>query len=181
MPENEPAAFGVHRRLLEQWRVAMDLVGPGPTEPHFSDAIAATRWIPDGGRWVDLGSGAGFPGIALAALHPTADVLLVERRQKRAAFLQTVVAEARLTNAKVCCGDAEHLPHHTFDGVISRAFLPPRDLFPLASKLLRPDGDLVLLLARDEVSETPGWALFHVERYQVEGKPRRAEGWRWTG
>lgn len=177
----EPPALAVHRRLLEQWRVAMDLVGPGPIEPHFQDALAAMGWIQASGRWVDLGSGAGFPGIALAALWPEAEVLLVERRQKRAAFLETVIGEARLSNAKVSWGDAEKLPDHSFAGVVARAFLPPGELFPFAARLLQPGGTLVLLLAREEAPSLPGWELFHVERYSVETRPRRAEGWRWIG
>ena len=62
----------------------MDLVGPGPLEPHFQDAAGAVAGLEAVGRWVDLGSGAGFPGIALAARHPGAEVWLVESRRKRA-------------------------------------------------------------------------------------------------
>ncbi|MDP6932876.1 MAG: class I SAM-dependent methyltransferase, partial [Myxococcota bacterium] len=85
-----------HRDILERWREAMNLVGPGPVDVHFLDAIHAVQGLEARGRWVDLGSGAGFPGIALAARHPRASVLLVESRQKRAAFLEQVVGEAGL-------------------------------------------------------------------------------------
>lgn len=156
----------------------MDLVGPGPLDPHFEDALAAVRWLDAKGKWVDLGSGAGFPGVALAALHPDAEVWLVERRQKRAEFLENVTA--KLPNAKVIHGDVSLLPEG-FDGVISRAFLPPAELFPLAERLLRPDGALILLLARAEATDRWGWVRFHVEHYLVDGKERRAEGWRWQG
>lgn len=172
-------AFAIHRALLEKWRGAMDLVGPGPVDPHFDDAVAAVRWLDARGRWADLGSGAGFPGVALAALHPEAQVTLVERRQKRAAFLDEVVAATKLPNARVWVGDAARLPPG-LDGLVSRAFLPPAELLPLAARLLRPGGSLVLLFAREEHEPPPGWARFHVERYTIEGRPRRAEGWTWA-
>lgn len=177
LTERAKGILATHARLLEQWRGAMDLIGPGPVQPHLDDAVAAVRWLDARRRWADLGSGAGFPGIALAALHPEAEVLLVERREKRAAFLEAVVHEARLTNAVVVHGDAAKV-EPGLAGIVSRAFLPPAELFPLAARLLAPGGVLVLLLAREEVSGPSGWDRFHVEHYLVDGRPRRAEGWR---
>lgn len=171
------AALAVHRRLLEQWRGAMDLVGPGPVDPHFADADAVAVRLAPTGRWADLGSGAGFPGIALAARHPDAHFTLVERRQKRAVFLETVLAEAGLANATVWADDAARLPPATFDGLVSRAFARAEDLVPLARRLLGPGGKLVLLLARERPEPPPGWRRFHVEPYAVDGKERRVETW----
>lgn len=171
-------ALDVHRRLLEQWRVAMDLVGPGPVEPHFQDAIAAVTGLDATGLWADLGSGAGFPGVALAALHPGATVELVERRQKRAAFLHAVLGEARLPNARVVEGDAAKLPAGAYDGLVSRAFLAPADLAPLATRLLREDGRLILLLSREQADMPAGWRLVETRRYPLEGRERRIEEWR---
>ena len=79
-----------HRDLLSKWRGAMDLVGPGPLDPHFQDAKGAVDKLDPTGQWADLGSGAGFPGIAMAALWPNAHVTLVESRLKRATFLKKV-------------------------------------------------------------------------------------------
>jgi 16S rRNA (guanine527-N7)-methyltransferase len=156
----------------------MDLVGPGPLDPHFEDAVAAVGWLEATGEWADLGSGAGFPGSALAALNPDARILLVERRQKRCAFLEALVTAAPLPNARVVCGDAEALPAASLDGVVSRAFRPPAALLPLAARLLRPGGTLLLLLAREQVEPPAGWTRFHVEPYAAGDRSRRAEGWR---
>lgn len=151
----------------------MDLVGPGPLDPHYEDAEKAVAKLPVSGRWVDLGSGAGFPGVVLAARFPQATIELVERRQKRATFLENAVAEAGLKNAEVRCMDSESLQPAAYDGVISRAYKPPAELLPEGERLLRPGGYLVLLLAQEEPPSHPGFQLFHVERYTVEGKPRR--------
>jgi 16S rRNA G527 N7-methylase RsmG len=189
-------ALTVHRTLLEKWRKAMDLVGPGPLDPHFDDAREAVAWLPraampvgapaDGapglsGRWADLGSGAGFPGVALAALHPGAEVWLVERRQKRAAFLEQVVVTGRLRNARVVEGDTAQLPDAGFVGLVSRAYKPPEELLPEAERLLAHGGLLVLLLAREAAPVRAGWTLAGEHAYTIEGKPRRAVALRRDG
>jgi len=167
-----------HQRLLEKWRKAMDLVGPGSTEPHFEDAAIAVNWIESEGLWLDLGSGAGFPGIALAARHPHLQVHLVESRQKRALFLKQVVQAAPLENATILHQRSEHLETGLAMGVISRAYRPPKDALAEAKKLLQTSGIAVLLLAKHEEPTLEGMELFHVERYQIEGKDRRAVGYR---
>lgn len=162
----------IHRDLLARWRVAMDLVGPGPLEPHFQDAEGAVAGLPVRGTWADLGSGAGFPGIALAAANPEATVLLVESRQKRAVFLDQLVAEAGLGNARVLRVRAETL-NPGLDGVISRAFLPPAAYLALAARLLAPEGLAVLLLGDRDPEPFPGWELAEIARYPVEDGFRR--------
>jgi 16S rRNA G527 N7-methylase RsmG len=160
-----------HRALLERWRVAMDLVGPGPVAPHFDDAIEAVAGLDARGDWVDLGSGAGFPGIALAARHPGARVLLVESRRKRATFLEAVAAAAALPQLAVRCARVEELPDAAFDGVVSRAYKPPAAYLLDAARLLRPGGRAVLLLARPE-PPPPGWRVLDERLGTVHGAPR---------
>ena len=173
-------AITTHKRLLERWRKAMDLVGPGPIEPHYQDSLAAIGWLKPQGRWADLGSGAGFPGFVLAATFPHIQVELVERRSKRASFLEQTVAEARLSNTRVICGDVESLPAHSYQGIISRAYKAPLEVLEDARRLLTPQGQIILLLATEEPPEAPDFAVFHVERYTIEGKLRKAAGLIWN-
>lgn len=175
-PPHAQEALAAHRRVLEAWRGAMDLVGPGPVDAHFDDANAAVAPLAAQGRWLDLGSGAGFPGIALAAWYPEAAVTLVERRQKRAAFLEVVAGEARLRNVTVHCGDADQLPSG-WDGLISRAFRAPADVATLARRLLRPGGTLVLMLAREDAPAPAGFRAEADHAYTIDGKPRRLAVW----
>lgn len=90
-----PTLAETHRRVLEQWRGAMNLVGPGPIAPHFADSEAALAGLDPVGRWVDLGSGAGFPGLVLAAMYPSVAVDLVDSRKKRCVFLARWSARRR--------------------------------------------------------------------------------------
>jgi 16S rRNA (guanine527-N7)-methyltransferase len=162
----------VHVRLLEQWRTAMNLVGPGPVDPHFDDCEAAVRRLDPSGRWVDLGSGAGFPGIAFAAWHPEVTLTLVESRQKRATFLEQVVRESGLTNAQVVCGRVEDLPHGAFDGVIARAFAPPAQTLEAALPLLVPGGHAVLLIAKEVPPDIRGFRKVRQDSYGLKGHVR---------
>jgi 16S rRNA (guanine527-N7)-methyltransferase len=178
----DPSAVrAAHLALLARWRLAMDLVGPGPLEPHFDDAEAVARAIEARGRWADLGSGAGFPGVALAAWHPEAEVTLVESREKRTAFLDHLRREVALPNLRVLRARAEDLPAAAWDGVIARAFAPPPAFLGHAARLLRPGGHAVLLLAREEAPEVAGFREVERHDYAIEGKPRRAVVLRWGG
>lgn len=148
----------------------MNLVGPGPVDGHFIDAAGAVDGLDVRGRWADLGSGAGFPGIALAARHPTAEVVLVESRAKRATFLSTVIREASIGNATVFHGRVEDLSPG-FDGVISRAFRPPEDYLNDAARLLLPHGQAVLM-SGDPPPAFDGWAVRETHNYAVPGGTR---------
>lgn len=175
--------LNAHRAQLERYRKAMDLVGPGPIEPHFLDAVGATDRLDAAGRWADLGSGAGFPGVALAARYAAATVELVESRDKRARFLEKVVKKAALDNAVVLRTRTETLPEGAYDGLISRAYKPPpRVLSEDACRLLRPGGRVVLLLGDGATVEPPpGFTNPVVRRYAVADGHRLQLTLTWTG
>ncbi len=157
------------------------MAGPGPVGPHFADAEAAVGSLAAEGAWADLGSGAGFPGLMLAETSPKARVTLVERRQKRRAFLEAVAAAAKLGNVTVACADSATLPAGAFDGIVSRASRPPEGMIEDVRRLFKVGGLLVLLLAQQAIPEAPDFEVFHVERYAVEGRPRAAVALRKKG
>lgn len=153
----------------------MNLVGPGPIGVHFDDCAAALAGVQATGTWVDLGSGAGFPGLVLAGRSPQATVELVDSRQKRCAFLEQVVGESGCAGVTVTCARVEGLSSAAYDGVTARAFAAPGDVMAHARRLLRPGGRLVLFLQDDgALTETPGFELERDNRYVVDGKHRRA-------
>ena len=164
-------ALEVHRALLERWRGAMNLVGPGPTAPHFDDARVAVADLNATGRWADLGSGAGFPGIALAAAWPEAEVWLVESRERRCVFLDQVIAAAKLDNARVMRTRVEDLAPG-FHGVISRAYKPPLAYLSDAARLLAPGGRAALLTGDEALGALDGWEPLDERRYVLDGSVR---------
>ena len=165
-----------HRALLERWRKSMNLVGPGPVDVHFEDSEKALAPLQPAGRWVDLGSGAGFPGLPLAAMHPQLVVDLVDSRRKRCTFLNEVLGRAGVSAERVAvhCMRVENLTG-PYDGVVSRAFAPPAVVLDHAERLLVKGGTLVLFLQEEaDVPSDPRFEMFHVEHYEVAGRRRKS-------
>ena len=165
-----------HADLLERWRKSMNLVGPGPIAPHFEDCRKALAGLSPEGHWVDLGSGAGFPGLVLAADHPALRVDLVDSRRKRCTFLNEVLGRAGVPASRVAvhCTRVERL-EGPYDGVVSRAFAPPPQVLEHGLRLLRPGGTLVLFLQEDaHPPDDPRYQMFHVEHYEVDGRSRKS-------
>jgi 16S rRNA (guanine527-N7)-methyltransferase len=96
-------------------------------------------------RMLDVGSGAGFPGLVIAAAI-NASVTLVEARRKRATFLNEAAVEMGLKNVRVECMRAESLElHEEYDLITSRAVGDPGALFEIAGRGLRRDGGVIML------------------------------------
>jgi 16S rRNA (guanine527-N7)-methyltransferase len=94
------AALGVFTSELARWGARMNLVGstePDAISRHVEDSLAAVAHLPPNVSVVDLGSGAGFPGIPIALARPDLKVTLVEIREKRLAFLRHVARELSLS------------------------------------------------------------------------------------
>jgi 16S rRNA (guanine527-N7)-methyltransferase len=169
------ALLDEHRALLARWRDTMNLVGPGSLDVHYADARRALRGLDATGAWVDLGTGAGFPGVVLAALFPAATVELVDSRAKRCVFLEEVVERAGATGVTVRCARLESLPDGAYDGVTARALAAPPEVLAYAARLLRPGGRAVLFLQEDtHLPEHPGFEVVGGNAYVVDGKARRS-------
>ena len=166
-----------HRALLARWRKKMNLVGPGSLDIHYDDAHRALAAVPPAtGRWADLGTGAGFPGVIFAALHPDASIELVDSRVKRCVFLEEVVDRAGATGIDVRNMRIEDLEDGVYDGIMARALAAPAEVVALARRLLRPvDGRVILFLqAHAETPAHDGFRVEHEVSYEVDGKARRS-------
>ena len=111
-------------------------------ERHILDCLRATPVVHEVDVACDLGSGAGLPGIVVAVAEPAVQVLLVESRAKRAAFLEFAVLELGLSNVDVVVGRAEELRREV-DACFARAFAPLPLAWSVARGILRPGGRLV--------------------------------------
>jgi 16S rRNA (guanine527-N7)-methyltransferase len=101
-------------------------------------------------RFLDIGSGAGFPGLVIAAAI-NAHVTLVEARRKRATYLSEAAIEMGLQNVRVECARAEALDlHDGFDVITSRAVGDVPALWHIASRGLRLEGVLMLYVSADQ-------------------------------
>ena len=139
--------------LLLRWNARMNLTAVRDQESivsrHFVESIICARHLPTGVETLlDLGSGAGFPGIPIALCHPEIAVTLAESQGKKAAFLQEAVRTLKIS-AKVHSGRAELL-QKGFDCVTLRAVDKMAEAVQTASDLVAPDGWLVLMTTEAE-------------------------------
>ena len=110
-------------------------------------------------RFLDIGSGAGFPGLVIAAAI-NAQVTLVEARRKRATFLSEAAVEMGLRNVRVQCVRAESLDvSDGFDLVTARAVGNPAGIFEIAGRALHPGGVLMLYASAEQKFDDDGAAV----------------------
>ena len=147
-----------YANLLTGAGVERGIVGPAEAERiwdrHLLNCGAVARLIPSSSSVVDLGSGAGLPGIVLALLLPGASVTLLEPMARRVEFLNECVAELKLTNTTVLRGRAEDLAGHvSADVVTARAVAPLDRLAGMMLGLLRPGGRALAIKGATVVAE----------------------------
>ncbi len=140
--------------LLCEWNARIDLTaarsGPELVDLMLADALALSAHIPAKARVVDVGTGAGAPGLALALMRPDLSVTLCEPLTKRASFLRTVIGSVGRTDVTLVAKRGEELPPGTWDEAIARATLPPEAWLALGTKLVKPGGAIWVLLATGE-------------------------------
>jgi 16S rRNA (guanine527-N7)-methyltransferase len=145
--------FKLYLEELKLWNARINLTGLKTDRDivikHFLDSLAVLPFLEAAASLVDLGSGAGFPGLVLKLARPPVILSLVEARQKKAAFLEYLVSRLRLTGVAVVQAHLTPARARQWEpkvqAVVSRAtFSLPRFL-ELAAPLLAPGG-LVLAL-----------------------------------
>ena len=138
-----------------EWGLLGPREAPRLFDRHILNSVALAELIPQGSRVVDVGSGAGLPGVPLALVRPDLDVTLLEPLLRRHSFLEETVAELGLEDrVTVVRGRAEESKEH-FDTVVARAVAPLGRLLGWTSSLFLPDGELLALKgssADDEVA-----------------------------
>jgi len=163
--------------LLQKWNQVYNLTairdGVKMVSGHLLDCLAVVPHI-GGGRVLDVGSGAGLPGIPLAVAKPGIHVSLLDSSHKKAAFLRQAVAELRLRNAEVVCERVESWhPTEKFDWIVSRALAELAEFAALTEHLLAPGGVLAAMKGVYPFEEIerlpPGFRASHIHRLAVPG------------
>ncbi len=139
-----------YAELLAGPGVERGLIGPGERsriwDRHLLNSAVVAEFVPQRADVVDLGSGAGLPGLVLAIMLPDSQVTLVEPMERRTAFLAECVAELGLANVMICRGRAEDLAGRlAADVVTCRAVARLDRLAVLATGLVRPGGQVLAI------------------------------------
>lgn len=144
--------------LLYKWNSVHNLTGIKEPEEmvkrHVLDSLVLLPYLSDGSV-VDVGTGAGVPGIPLAISQPLQSFVLIDSNQKKINFVQQVILSLKLTNVTVVCTRVEaYQPTELFDFVVSRAFASLPEFIRLAGHLCKPEGRLIAMKGSLESAET---------------------------
>ena len=145
--------------LLEKNKVMNLTAVTEPTEVvtrHFLDCAALAPHMPQGGRVLDVGTGAGFPGMPLAILCPETEFVLLDALRKRIDFLNEVIETLGLTNVTAVHARAEDFAKDSrasFDMAVSRAVADLRTLSELAVPMVKVGGAFLAMKAEDCTEE----------------------------
>lgn len=152
LTEVEADQFHKYLKLLLKWQKTMRLIGrssPGwIVENLFLDSLVFLRALPERFQsLLDLGAGAGLPGIPIKIVRPETSLVLIEAHQRRASFLSTAVRDLALASTEVVNARAEDVLERfarRFDAVVMRCAGNTAALIPLATRLVRPGGSVVV-------------------------------------
>jgi len=144
-------------KLLEKWNKAYNLTAIRDREDmvrlHLLDSLAIVPFI-EGKRVIDIGTGAGLPGIPLAIYLPDIEFILLDSNAKKTRFVQQAIIDLKLGNVSVCHNRVEQYhPEKGFDTAITRAFASLSDIVQLTTHLLNKDG--VLLAMKGQAPDVP--------------------------
>jgi 16S rRNA (guanine527-N7)-methyltransferase len=135
--------------LIEKWNKAYNLTAirnrAEMVRLHLLDSLAITPYV-TGKRIIDIGTGAGLPGIPLAIFLPNVQFTLLDSNAKKTRFVQQVILELKLSNVSVSHNRAEAFrPEQGFDVVLTRAFASLAEIIKLTRHLLVADGVLLAM------------------------------------
>lgn len=163
--------------LVREWNDKVNLTAI--TEPvamvrkHLLDSLTVQRWV-RGPFVIDVGSGAGFPGLPLAIANPALRFTLLDSTAKKVRFLEHAVQTLGLANATAVCSRAESFqPAQRAQSVVCRAIASVGEFVRVAGHLCARSGRLLAMKGKDPVAELAalpgGWQVAAVERLKVPG------------
>ena len=151
LPENFFSNIQKYKEHLFKWNKIHNLTGArdeNTLNEFIYDAVFPVSFIPKVKTLMDIGTGAGFPGMILAFALPETEVTLVEPLMKRASFLQFIKADLGLSNVKVVKKRVEEMDSKIFDIITSRAVTDTKMLLKLSAEFR--DKNSMLLFYKGE-------------------------------
>jgi 16S rRNA (guanine527-N7)-methyltransferase len=181
-------ALSLYAARLREWNPKINLVGPETLARletrHFKDCLQLTQYLSKSStlKILDLGSGAGLPGLVLALACPQHQITLVESDSRKCAFLYTIIQELKINNAQIAQTRLEKFSSPTLYQVITaRAFAPLPKILILSQKLLAPQGSWLLLKGKavdDEIRACETLFPVTISRWRsMIQEPEDEQGW----
>ncbi len=181
LPAGAAALLERYADRLLAWNRKVNLTaitaGPEVAEKHLVDSLLVLPAIADARTLLDVGAGAGLPGVPLACVRRDLAVTCCDSVAKKVAFVKAVSAELGVDVRAVVVragGDPEREKLPRAEAVVSRALADPEAWVPLGARYLTPGGVLVAMLGRDAdrarleaVGAAAGLALAGLDRYEL--------------
>ena len=159
--ENDPLLIEkleIYLPTLKKWNKVYNLTAINEDSEiivkHFLDSLSVNQYIQNSGRILDVGTGAGFPGLILALFNPEKSFVLVDGVSKKISFLQEMIGKLNLKNVIAVHTKVEQYNvAEQFDIIISRAFADIKKMTKLTSHLIKDGGKFIAMKGPDFMSE----------------------------
>lgn len=159
--ENDPLSIEkleIYLATLKKWNRVYNLTAINEDSEiivkHFLDSLSVNQYIQHSGRILDVGTGAGFPGLILALFNPEKSFVLVDGVSKKISFLQEMIGKLNLKNVIAVHTKVEQYNEaEQFDIIISRAFADIKKMTKLTSHLIKDGGKFIAMKGPDVMSE----------------------------
>jgi 16S rRNA (guanine527-N7)-methyltransferase len=159
--ENDPLLIEkleIYLATLKKWNKVYNLTAINEDADiivkHFLDSLSVNRYIQNSGRILDVGTGAGFPGLILALFNPEKSFVLVDGVSKKISFLQEMIGKLNLKNVIAVHTKVEQYNvAEQFDIIISRAFADIKKMTKLTSHLIKDGGKFIAMKGPYVMSE----------------------------
>ncbi|MBF0457562.1 MAG: 16S rRNA (guanine(527)-N(7))-methyltransferase RsmG [Nitrospirae bacterium] len=174
------AAFAAYASELQKWTKVHNLTSvtdeEGIAVKHFLDSVLFTIPLRDSvplrdsdSEILDVGSGAGFPGIPMKIVRPELRLTLLEPKGKKAAFLRHIVHKLNLGKDVIVCEDRleSFRPPHLYDAAVVRALFSAGEFISKASPMVKPGGLILLGKGRDYKKELTGLPSVNVSQFTI--------------
>ena len=159
--ENDPLLIEkleIYLATLKKWNKVYNLTAINEDSEiivkHFLDSLSVNQYIQNSRRILDVGTGAGFPGLVLALFNPEKSFVLVDGVSKKISFLQEMIGKLNLKNVIAVHTKVEQYNvAEQFDIIISRAFADIKKMTKLTSHLIKDGGKFIAMKGPDVMSE----------------------------
>ena len=154
LSDKQKEQFYRYMEILIEWNKVMNLTRiTEPTEiisKHFIDSLMVYNRIEEESKIIDVGSGAGFPGIPLKIIYPKAQITLLDSLNKRVTFLKEIIKELKLEKIEAIHGRAEDYGRDNnyrerYDIAIARAVAPLNILIEYLMPFIKKEGKCILM------------------------------------
>jgi 16S rRNA (guanine527-N7)-methyltransferase len=165
----------IYLQLIQKWNTKFNLVGTSNTNDllykHILDSLAIAPYV-DRAPVLDVGSGAGLPGIPLAITLPGTPFNLIDKNGKKARFMRQAVIELKLNNVQVTHASVNEFEFRMMPSIVlARAFRQIDDVLEILTKVCAPGGKMMVMLGKcpDEIPLVNGITRCITQKIHVPG------------